>query len=174
MAIHYLLTGDDRFRESAEQIAERAADLWDPTYSGDANDFWTERHAGFQLLAYVAAMTVSDDKAAEFQALADTAVQTFLEVQATYPAGYDDPAARCFAHDAAAHGEDFGYFGCSPWMSAILADGLEGYAIERGGSEAQAARQSIVELGRIVARDGRDAEGRPFYWMGVGTDQDEI
>ena len=53
MAIHYLMTGDDRFRESAEDVAERVASLWtSPGYAG-GSDFWTERHAGFALLAYV-------------------------------------------------------------------------------------------------------------------------
>ena len=35
------------------------------------------------------------------------------------------PDARCFAHTATAHGESWGGSGCSPWMSAILADALE-------------------------------------------------
>jgi hypothetical protein len=119
-------------------------------------------------------MIVSDDKADDFRALADEAVKAYIDVQGKYPAGYDDAAARCFAHSADAHGEPYGYFGCSPWMSAILADGLDAYATERGGAEAAASRASIVKLGRILARDGRDANGKPFYWMGVGVPQDEI
>jgi hypothetical protein len=174
LAIHYLMTGDDRFRESAEDIATRMAELWpSPGYSGGA-DFWTERHAGFALLAYVWAMIVSDDEAGTFRTLADDAVTAYVDVQETYPAGYDDPDARCFAHSADAAGEGYGYFGCSPWLSAILADGLDAYATESGAAQAAATRASIVKLGRILARDGRDAGGKPFYWMGVGTDQDEI
>ena len=173
LAIHYLLTGDDRFREAAEAVAARAAVLWpSPGYAGGA-DFWTERNAGFALLAYVWAMIVSDDRSAEFQRLADADVTAYLALQATYPIGYADREARCFAHTAEAHGEDYGYFGCSPWMSAILADGLDAYAGERGGAEADSARKSLVQLGRIIARSGRDAEGRPYYWMGVGTMQNE-
>src|SRR5262249_27556097 len=94
--------------------------------------------------------------------------------QETYPKGYADTAARCFAHSAEAHDEDFGYFGCSPWMSAILADGLERYAAERGGTQGQAARTSLVKLGRILARSGRDPQGKPYYWMGVGTTRNEV
>ncbi|HET6283505.1 MAG TPA: hypothetical protein VFH73_21290 [Polyangia bacterium] len=174
LAIHYLLTGDDRFRESAEAIAARAGALWpSPGYAG-GSDFWTERHAGFGLLAYVWGMMVSDDRAAEFRGLADTAVTAYLDMQDKYPVGYSDAGARCFAHSADAHSESFGYFGCSPWMSAILADGLDAYATERGGAEATKARASLVKLGKIVARDGRDATGKPFYWMGVGTLMDEV
>lgn len=174
MAIHFLLTGDDRFRESAEAIGARVAALWtSPGYDGGA-DFWTERHAGFGLLAYVWAAIVSDDRAAEFRALADASVTAYLDLQAKYPVGYADADARCFAHSAEAHGEPYGYVGCSPWMSAILGDALDAYATLRGGAEATRARAALVKLGKIIARDGRDATGRPFYWMGVGTTMDEI
>jgi hypothetical protein len=171
MAIHYLLTGDDRFRESAEQIAGKVGDLWEPWYNGN---MWTERNAGFMLLAYVWASIVSDNRAAEFAALANDVVDAALDLQADDPpGGYANANARCYAHSADAHGEDYGYWGCSPWMSAILADGLDAYASERTGARQTAARQSIVKLGRILAAQGRDGDGRPFYWMGVGTSQDE-
>ncbi|UQA56112.1 hypothetical protein [Polyangium aurulentum] len=180
MAIHYLMTGDDRFRESAEDLAEAMASFWPegPGYHGELEGLWTERHAGFTLLAYTFASIVSDDRRDHFRALADAAVAAFLDVQEHPPKGYADANARCFAVFAGAHKEgspeeDYGYFGCSPWMSAILADALDAHATERGGEAAEKARASIVKLGRILARDGRDAEGRPFYWMGVGTTKDE-
>jgi hypothetical protein len=174
LAIHYLLTGDDRFRESAENLAMRVSALWSsPDYAG-GSDFWTERHAGFALLAYVWADIVTDDHGTDFQELADDAVDAYLAMQAQFPTGWTDQAARCFAHTAAAHGEDFGTSGCSPWMSAILADGLDAYATERGGVDATAARGAIVKLGRILARDGRDASGKPLYWMGIGGAADEV
>jgi hypothetical protein len=147
--------------------------LWtSPGYSGGA-DFWTERHAGFGLLAPVWAMIVSDDRAEEFRAVADAAVTAYIDAQEKYPVGYTDTAARCFAHSAEAHDEGYGYFGCSPWMSAIVADALDAYATERGGAEATKARASLVKLGKIIARDGRDPTGKPFYWMGVGVTTDE-
>src|SRR5262249_48816432 len=120
MAIHYLLSGDDRFRESAEQMAGRIADLWNPWWDGERA--WTERHAGFMLLDYLWAGIVSDNRSAEFLADADDVVDAVLDVQNSYPPGYNSTTARCFTHTADAHGEDFGYWGCSPWMSAILAD----------------------------------------------------
>jgi hypothetical protein len=169
LALHYLLTGDDRFRESAEDIALGMAELWpDPGYAG-GNDFWTERHAGFGLLAYAWAMIVSDDRGAQFRALADEAVDAYLAMQTSYPAGYADENARCFAHTADAHGEGGAYFGCSPWMSAILGDALAQYAIESNASRAQEVRDALVKLGRIIARSGIQDDGRPYYFMGVGT-----
>lgn len=178
LALHYLLTGDDRFREAAENVAIRAHDLWtSPGYAGGA-DFWTERHAGFALLAYEWAAAVSDDRASTFAGWANEAVRAYLDLQATYPVGYANADERCFAHSAEAHGEDYGYFGCSPWMSAILADGLDAYAdrLARSGDAAgaQAARASLVRLGRFVAKQGRDAAGKPFYWAGAGVTTDEV
>lgn len=168
LAIHYLLTGDDRFREAAEGVADRMASLWNPRYKGKDTGLWTERHAGFFLLDMTYAMMVSDDRSAHFQELADNAVDAYLDVQATYPRGYGDSNARCFAHHAGAHGEDYGYFGCSPWMSAILADGLDLYASERGGQRESLVHASIVKLGRAIAREGMDRSGKPYYFMGEG------
>ena len=174
LAIHYLLTGDDRFRESAEAVVERIPALWrSPRYAG-GSEFWTERHAGFSLLAYVWAGIVTDDRGARLRELADAAADTYLEVQDRYPPDWTDPAARCFAHQASAHDEDFGTWGCSPWMSAILADALDAYATERGGARAATARVAIVKLGRLLAREGRDDSGRPLYWIGLGSAPDVI
>ena len=173
LAIHYLMTGDDRFREAAENVAVRARDLWsDPGYAGGA-DFWTERHAGFALLAYEWASAVSDDRAATFAAWSEQAVAAYLALQAV-DANAWEPDARCFAHHADAHGEPYGYVGCSPWMSAILADGLDAYARRAGGDAALAARLGLARLGRMIARHGRDLEGRPFYWMGAGVSSAEV
>jgi hypothetical protein len=177
MALHYLLTGDDRFRESAERIAERMSEMWSPVYAPstvlDGTERWTERHAGFYLLGQVWAEAVSDDLAASFAARADQAVQAYVTMQGSFPPGYDDPSARCFAHNAADHAEPYGYVGCSPWMSAILADGLDAYARQRGGDAAQSARDAVVKLGRMLAKEGRGSNGRPFYWMGVAAPDDE-
>jgi len=94
-------------------------------------------------------------------------------MQAQYPSGWTDTSTRCFAHQASAHGEDYGTWGCSPWMSAILADALDAYATERGGTRAASARASIVKLGRMLATQ-RDGRGKPFYWLGVGAIADEV
>ena len=172
LAIHYLMTGDPRFREAAENVAVRAHDLWgDPGYEGAA-DFWTERHAGFALLAYEWAALVSDDRAKTFRGWSDTAVTAYLAMQQAPASPSTD--ARCFAHHADAHGEDFGYVGCSPWMSAILADGLDAYARRAGGTKAANARAGIVRLGRMIARHGRDGTGKPYYWQGAGVSSNEV
>jgi len=174
LAIHYLLTGDDRFRESAEDIATRASALWDNFAYAGSDKFWTERHAGFSLLAFVWARIVTDDQALVLEQRAKAHVDAYLAMQATYPASWTDPEARCFAHTAEAHGEDYGTWGCSPWMSAILAEALDAYATEVRGAGAKAARAAIVKLGKIIARDGLDKTGKPYYWMGIGDIADEI
>jgi hypothetical protein len=174
MAIHYLLTGDDRFRESAEDIATRVFALWGhPGYAG-GSDFWTERHAGFALLAYVWARVVTDNEAAILEQRADAAVDAYLAMQSQYPTSWTDSSARCFSHTGAAHGESYSTWGCSPWMSAIIADGLDAYATEKGGTKATQVRAAIVKLGKIIARDGRNSDGKPYYWMGIGSAADEV
>jgi hypothetical protein len=175
LAIHYLLTGDDRFRESAEDVGQRIAALWtSPGYAG-GSDFWTERHAGFALLGYVWARIVTDDMGAYFDGKADAAVDAYLAMQQLYPTTWTDLTARCFAHTDVAADEVFGNtWGCSPWLSAILADGLDAYATDRGGTRATNAKSAIIKLGKIIARDGRDSTGKPYYWMGIGSQRDEI
>lgn len=173
MALHYLMSGDDRYREAAEAVSAKVVSMWNPTYNGGTG-FWTERHAGFALLAHEWATIVSDDKAAATAARAETAVSAYLAGQMTYPTNYSDPNARCFGHSATAHGEDYGTTGCSPWMSAILADALDAYARRVGGARATQAREAIVRLGRIIARDGLDASGKPFYWLGIGSASDVV
>lgn len=176
MALAYLLTGDDRYREGAEAVALRMDALQgkSPGYDG-GDDFWTERFAGFALLALEWAALVSDDRAAGFTALAESIVVPALRQQDTYPLGYTDRDARCFAHSATAHTEPYGYDGCSPWMSAILADGLYAHALRTGGERAEAVYRALVKLGRSIARDGRDpATGKPYYWMGVPAGKHEL
>ncbi len=172
MAIHYLMTGDTRFREAAENVAIRAHDLWpNPSYRGG---FWTERHAGFALLAYEWAAAVSDDQAATFTGWADVAVAAYAAMQDNAGAAWETDA-RCFAHTADSHGESYGYTGCSPWMAAILADGLDAYARRRvSGGRYTVAQTAIIELGRMIARHGRDSTGKPFYWMGAGVSRGEV
>jgi len=175
LAIHYLLTGDDRFREAAENVAERAATLWSPSYDGSSTDFWTERNAGFLLLAQHWASIVSDDRAATFRAAADATVDASISVQESFPVGYTDTSARCFAHHGDAHDASEGnpYFGCSPWMSAILADGLDAYSRETNSTRAAKVSRSLVKLAKMFAREAADPTTlRPHYWMGVGTSQD--
>jgi hypothetical protein len=59
-------------------------------------------------------------------------------------------------------------------MSAILADGLDAYQRRVGGTKGANARTGIVELGRMIARHGRDGGGKPYYWMGAGVNENEI
>jgi hypothetical protein len=59
-------------------------------------------------------------------------------------------------------------------MSAILADALDQYARRVGGERAAQVNAALARLGRIIARDGRDATGKPYYWMGVGTKRGEV
>jgi hypothetical protein len=173
MALHYLLTGDDRYREAAEAVSAKIDTMWDPNYDG-TDEFWTERHAGFALLAHEWALMVTDDQAAAIGARAEEVATAALAAQAANRFGQTDPVARCFAHTATAHGEDWGGNGCSPWMSAILADGLDAHARRMGGTRATAVHAALGELAKAIVRTGLDGEGRPLYWMGVGASDDQL
>lgn len=183
LALHYLLTGDDRFREAAETIANRATVSG---YTGAiSGSFWTERHAGFGLLANVYAARVSDDQAATFRARADTIVGNLEAIQNTAlvltaaPANKNLPSThRCFAHTPQAH--DLSEYVnldssmpatlvCSPWMSAIVAEGLEAWADDAASTDRQRGLDAIIRLGRRLTNpDNRNpAGGRPHYLLGV-------
>jgi len=182
MAIHYLLTGDDRFREAAETVAQRSVIAG---YTGAiSGSFWTERHAGFGLLANVYAARVSDDLAATFENRARVIVDNLVAIQETNVDLSAAPAAkqldaqhRCFAHTPEAH--DISEYVdldsaqpatlvCSPWMSAIVADGLEAYADDADATQRTRALNAVVRLGRrLGAVDNRGADGRPHYLLGV-------
>ncbi|HEV8246670.1 MAG TPA: hypothetical protein VGP93_12920, partial [Polyangiaceae bacterium] len=58
--------------------------------------------------------------------------------------------------------------------SAIVGDALEQYATESATDRADAVHQSLVELGTIIAQRGIQPDGRPYYFMGVDTDQNMI
>jgi hypothetical protein len=167
LAFHYLMTGDDRVRERVEDVGERLASMWpSPGYAG-GDDFWTERHAGFALLGYVWAEIVSDDQSDEFADLADEAAAAYAELLADDPSGGSapPPGERCFTHSANAHGEGFGTWGCSPWMSALLAEGIDVWARERDGAVDLDAGDMLISLGRSIALHGLDDGGKPTYWM---------
>jgi len=183
LALHYLLSGDDRFREAAETIAGRATVSG---YTGAiSTGFWTERHAGFGLLANVYAARVSDDQAATFRTRADTIVGNLEAIQNTAlnlagaPANKNLPAThRCFAHTPQAH--DISEYVnldssmpatlvCSPWMSAIVAEGLEAWADDAAAADRTRGLDAIVRLGRRLTNpDNRNATGgRPHYLLGL-------
>jgi hypothetical protein len=171
LAYHYLLSGDDRFREAAEGVATLADGLWDPGYQ--AGQHWTERHAGFTLLALVHAAQISDDRGADLWSRAQARVDAYLAVQSGYtetPA-HTQAMARCFAHDKVAADEDGNYpanLVCSPWMSAILAEALDSYGLERGGNDRALVEASLIALGRrLAAADNVSGEGQPHYVLGV-------
>jgi hypothetical protein len=141
--------------------------MWpSPGYAG-GDDFWTERHAGFALLGYVWAEIVSDDQSDEFANLADEAAAAYAELIDTDPSGGSAPplGERCFTHSATAHGEGYGTWGCSPWMSAILAESVDVWARERDGAVDLDAGDMLISLGRSIALHGRDGGGKPTYWM---------
>lgn len=110
---------------------------------------------------------MSDDQSSEFAELADEAAVAYAELLENDPSGGSapPPGERCFTHSADAHGEGFGTWGCSPWMSAILAEGIDVWARERAGVVDADAGEMLISLGRSIALHGLDDGGKPTYWM---------
>ncbi len=116
-AIMYLLTGDERYKDAA-LLTLKCWDGWKRIeYKGDG--FWTERHAGTGLAAYLHAYELSGDKKQ-----LDVARQYFEGVLALQVKPLDGkPPDGAWLHTGDSHGDGNGWT-TSPWMSALLMDSI--------------------------------------------------
>ncbi len=113
----YLLTGDERYKAAA-MLALKSWDQWKRIeYKGQG--FWTERHAGTGLAAYLHAYELTGDPAH----LA-TARRYFEAVHALQVSPLDGKEPDgAWLHTGESHGDGNGWT-TSPWMSALLMDGI--------------------------------------------------
>ena len=148
-------------------MAPRSRRCGEPGYAG-GDDFWTERHAGFACSRTCGRCSSPTTQPREFARSPDDGGQRRTSRSRLLPSGYTEPDARCFAHTATAHGEDYGYVGCSPWMSAILADALDALRAPARWHAPPRSRASLVRLGRMHRARRPRRGGRPYYWMGAG------
>jgi imidazolonepropionase-like amidohydrolase len=116
-AIMYLLTGDDRYRDAALHVLKSWA-LWKRIeYKGQG--FWTERHAGTGMAAYLHAYELTGDPA--HLALAKRFFNAVLSLQVSPLDGKAPDGA--WLHTSDSHGDGNGWT-TSPWMSALLMDSI--------------------------------------------------
>jgi hypothetical protein len=146
LLMDYQLTGDPALLDAIERVAE-AGTSWDPAYEVDDN-FWTERHQTYALLAALSAWeaTGADEHAERARQVAE---ESFA--MAADPAGswHDD---GCMLHGMTAHegaGGDVPV--CSPWMSALFSDAVWEYYIH---SQDEAALAFMSDLATFVSRYG--------------------
>jgi len=116
-AIMYLLTGDERYREGVLRALKSWA-LWKRIeYKGQG--FWTERHAGTGLAAYLHAYELTGDP--EQLAMAKRFFEAVYSLQVTPLDGKEPDGA--WLHTSDSHGDGNGWT-TSPWMSALLMDSI--------------------------------------------------
>ena len=154
-AVLYLLTGDERYRRAVE----RALKAWDRhrgiEYAG--RGFWTERHHGFGMLAYLHAYEITGE--AKHLAKARRYFEAAYAMQVK-PADGKGPDGA-WVHAASGHGDGNGWT-TSPWMSAFLADAIWKYWMLSGERRCPA---SLALYARFHARHGVTADGKGVYNM---------
>src|SRR6185503_3327478 len=116
-AIMYLLTGDDRYREGVLRALKSWGKWTRIEYTGKG--FWTERHAGTGLAAYLHAYELTGD--ASQLAMAKRFFEAVYALQVSPLDGKDPDGA--WLHTGDSHGDGNGWT-TSPWMSALLMDSI--------------------------------------------------
>jgi imidazolonepropionase-like amidohydrolase len=116
-AIMYLLTGDERYREGVLRALQGWASWKRIEYKGQG--FWTERHAGTGLAAWLHAYELTGDP--EQLAAARRYFEAVYALQVSPLDGKDPDGA--WLHTGDSHGDGNGWTS-SPWMSALLMDSI--------------------------------------------------
>lgn len=119
---YYLLSGDSRIPSILKTLFERSL-IWSPSYDTDY-EFWTERHQAAALNIAIAYWEISGSDVAK--ARIDEIIQATVNM-VFYPR--DEWGLKgCTQHTYKSHEGKAGNSPvCSPWMTALLADGLWRY-----------------------------------------------
>jgi hypothetical protein len=119
---YYFLTGDSRIPNILKKLFERSL-IWSPDYENDYK-FWTERHQAAALNLAISYWEISGDKAAKNRIesiISATAKMVFFPKE-------EWAIKNCPQHTYISHEGKPGISPvCSPWMMALLADGLWRY-----------------------------------------------
>lgn len=145
LTLDYFFTGDQKLLEASARLV-KALDSWDPDYSPQRT-FWTERHLGMGLLTAVAAYEMTGDPQMLARARHLFAVGYGMQIQP--PPGA--PRDGCLIHDARQHGQKYGGWFCSPWMSVLFVDAALRYYIVSADPRVP---QSILLLGGFMVKHG--------------------
>ncbi len=155
LAILHFLTGDERYREGVE----RGLKAWGP-YAGYAykgRGFWTERHTGFGMLAFLHGYELSGEAKHLEQAK-----KYFEAVWAMQTKPLDGgPPDGAWVHTGESHGDGNGWT-TSPWMSCFLTDAIWKYWMLSGDPRAPA---SLAMYAKFAERHAVTADGRGVWYM---------
>lgn len=151
----FILFGDERITNTIKQMVP----AWD-TFNSDykiTSNFWTERHAAFQLKGYVTAYELTGDNL--YKEKAKTTFSNLKRMQASPDDGV--PITGALMHTASSHGEGGDKFIASPWMSALLVDAVERYNIHL---EDESVSDFIIRMADFFQQEGIAL----YEWTGYG------
>jgi len=130
LVANYILVGDERIPETLERMLSG----WE-TFKTEytlASNFWTERHAGYQLLGYLSAYEVLGTET--LKAKVKNTFSILRRMQVNPNEGI--PITGALMHTGEAHGETGEQFIASPWMSTILLSAVERYYLNFADEDA--------------------------------------
>jgi hypothetical protein len=151
-AILYLLTGNERYREAVERAVKAWASHTHIEYRGSG--FWTERHHGFGMMAYLHAYEVTGRP--EYFEQARRFFEAAFALQ-TRPGENQQPDGA-WSHK---RDEGTGWL-TSPWMSAFLADAIWKYWMLSGDVRCPA---SLAMYAKFIQKHAVTAEGRGVFYL---------
>jgi hypothetical protein len=162
-ALLYMLTGDPRYLD----VVNRIAKVWDKRtfgkngkfavgYTKDSN-FWTERHHGFGMAAYVHAYEITGER--KHLDVSRAYLDAALSMQVA-PADGKAPDGA-WVHRSGAHGDGNGWT-TSPWMSAFLMDSIWKYWMLSDDIRAAA---SLALYSKFTSRQSITPDGKRVYYM---------
>ena len=130
---YYLLTGDKQIISVLKAFYEKSLS-WDPTYDGK-HKFWTERHQAAALNIAIAYWEVTGNIEAKNRI--DEIIEATVQMVFNPKEGW--PLRGCPQHTYKSHEGKAGESPvCSPWMMALLSDGLWRYYNLSGDKKAAA------------------------------------
>ncbi len=171
MHLHYLLTGDARFRQTGKVMARLLRDRWDPWYRperyGQASpavdpeknrQFWTPRHQAYGLLGVVHGWEMTGD--VSYARRAREYADALAAHQAQPPDGR--PPDGSWRQDWAAYDASESQLpgATSAWMTAILGAALFHSWVVFGDDRVPAM---IVRVCDFLDRKAFQPDGRPYY-----------
>ena len=130
---YYFLTGDKQVTNVLKTFYEKSLD-WSPTYKNE-HDFWTERHQAAALNIAIAYWEISGSIEAKNRI--DEIIEATVQMVFNPKEGW--PLRGCPQHTYKSHEGKAGDSPvCSPWMMALLSDGLWRYYILNGDKKSAA------------------------------------
>jgi hypothetical protein len=165
---HYFLTGDKRIESALKNIFTLSLH-WSPNYE-NRRKFWTERHQASALNAAISYWEISGSTEAKHRIdeILDATVKMVFYPQDQWT------IKNCPQHTYLSHEGKAGQSPvCSPWMMALLADGLWRYYLltedKRAGALLNAFGDFILNEGIYFADDRLKNKVLPLYLASISN-----